>query len=488
MDPVGIIQGFSAAEYASLHAQSAKAEEFYKSLQAGYGTDHAGLTGGAALRRESLEASVLTVTQRDEHFVYWKRVPKSKATATVDEWTTQTGIGGVPGSSASGELTPLRESTGEYARLTASVKYLKDLRRVTFEAEKQSQNGLAGAIDKETDNGTKKLLTDANYLCWYGNATANSLEFDGFVRIMEAFATGTKADHIIDLTGNTISGNAKEFISAASLIWGQENWGRATDYFCSAMVQSDIDQKLDPAHRVSLSNTGTDVTLGAPVKGVHTNFGDMRTNIDPFITESGAPYVARGGAYAALISATIVAPSSVAGVAASDAASKFRTAHAGNYYYAAECEGDGRVHSSLVKSSSVAIAAGEKCTVTVTHGSGHNAKAIILYRSRLDGTNANDDFREMVRIASSGSSTTVYVDLNQNVPGTSFVSIQTMIEDAVNWMKFFDSMRFPLYPSDTTEYRWAQIMGGYLRMGKPQQHVLIKNVLPSGAAWRPFNA
>jgi len=33
---------------------------------------------------------------------------------------------------------------------------------------------------------------------------------------------------------------------------------------------------------------------------------------------------------------------------------------------------------------------------------------------------------------------------------------------------------------------WAQLLFGYLRIGKRKHHVVIKNILPDGATWRPF--
>jgi hypothetical protein len=60
---VGLIQGGGMAELAALTAESERYEsqvqqsDFYKAVQAGYGTDHGTLVGGAALRRESLAAS-----------------------------------------------------------------------------------------------------------------------------------------------------------------------------------------------------------------------------------------------------------------------------------------------------------------------------------------------------------------------------------------------------------------------------------------------
>jgi len=211
-------------------AQSCRSrEDFYKALQAGYGTDHASLTGGAALRKESLEASILTTIQHFKHFVAWKKIPQSKATATVDEFTRETDVGGVPGSSATAELGDIPEATAEFSRHYLAMKYLMDRRSVSAVAEVQSANGLASAIAKQTDAGTRKLITDANYLIYYGNATVNALEFDGFVTAMEALG----GDHVKDMAGQTLSANAREFVDSAQLVWGQGNWGEATDYFCS---------------------------------------------------------------------------------------------------------------------------------------------------------------------------------------------------------------------------------------------------------------
>jgi len=485
---VGLIQGGGMAELAALTAESERYEsqvqqsDFYKAVQAGYGTDHATLVGGAALRRESLEASLITTVQQNKHFVFWNRVPKGKATATVDEFSRHTDIGGVQGSSANGELDEIPENTGVYDRQTALVKFLMDRRRVSVVAEVQSRNGLASAIARETNNGTKKLLTDANWLSYYGNSACVAAEFDGLVKIME----GVGGDHVYDMAGSSITANAKEFIDSAQLIWGQGNWGRATDYFCSPAIQTDLDQKLDPAHRVVLDNRAQDIRLGAPVRGIHTNFGDITTNIDPFVQEGQKPYVVRGTVYAALVG-TAVAPASVAGVAAPTAGSKFQTAHAGGYYYAAEGRKQGGGCSALVVSGQVAVAKGDGVTVTITHGAANDATAFQLYRNNTDGGNTNSDFREMVRLAAANAATTIYVDLNQNIPGTSIIMVMTMVDDAVTMQRLMDMTRFPLYPTTRAEHLWAQLLFCYLRVAKPNQHRLLKNALPSSASWRPFN-
>jgi hypothetical protein len=477
----GTFDGGGFAQLMKLDREATGAQRFYKALTAGAGTDVSLLTGGAALRRESLEASVLKTVQKMKHFGLWNKVAKTPATATVDEWTQLRDIGGIPGSGAVGELATIPENTGDYQRKVGLVKFLKDRRRVSVEAEVQSQSGLAGAIATETDNGTRKLLTDAEWLSFYGNSDMQPAEFDGLVKILE----DEGGDHVLDIRGRSISADAREFVSSAELIWGQGNWGMATDIFLSGAAQADLNIKINPALRIILDQNPKSIEYGAHVRGITTGFGDLMTNPDPFITESGMPYVARGGNYAlqlAASSTTLV--DTIAGVPGADADSLFDAATAGNYYYAVEA-GRAEGRSALVKSAQVAVAAGESVVVTITPNATNNATYYALYRSRQDGTNANNDFREVARIAADGDNPVTYTDQNQNIPGTSPIFVLTIDEQAIVIRRLLPQMRFPLFPQDTAEHIWAQLLFCYLRVGKENQHRLIKNFLPTQATWRP---
>lgn len=54
-------------------------EALNKALSAGYGTDVAGLTGGAALRVQSLDKTLMSVIQDNKHFVLFNKLPKAKS-------------------------------------------------------------------------------------------------------------------------------------------------------------------------------------------------------------------------------------------------------------------------------------------------------------------------------------------------------------------------------------------------------------------------
>lgn len=476
--------GFDAVIAAGIQGfRGSSREDLIKALLAEGGTDHAALAGGAALRKESLEASLLRTTQEMKHLVAWRLLPKSDATAMQDEWTRDRDIGGVEMSGFNAELASIPENSGDYERETGKLKLVTDLRRVSGVAEEQGIRGLASAVGLETDKGSMKVLTDINCCLYYGDSACNEDEFDGIETQLRAVG----GDQIIDLRGETVNGNGRQFEDAAQRIWGMGHYGEVTDYICTGGIQVDLNHGLDGGHRVAVEGSNRNVTLGSPVLGVHTNFGDMKRNNDPFLVEGQAPFIARGAKYAAFVTGSgVTAPTTVAGTRAANAASQFLTAHAGPYYYGVESGGKNGKRSALVKSAVVNVQAGDRVTLTITPPAGNNARCYWVFRSRRFGTNADNDFRHMVRLPANGDTPVVYLDDNQNIPGTSIIPILTVRDKAIDIRRMGPQRRIPLFASDTWEHRWAQVALMRLRLGKENQHVLMINACPSRQEWRPF--
>lgn len=88
--------------------------ELKKALEAGYGSDVATLQGAGALRIQSLEKTMLATIQENKHFALFNELAKTNATATVDEWTEQSGVGGFLGGSTNSETGVIAGSQGQY--------------------------------------------------------------------------------------------------------------------------------------------------------------------------------------------------------------------------------------------------------------------------------------------------------------------------------------------------------------------------------------
>lgn len=475
----------------------ADAADLHKALTAGYGTDMNALTGGAALRIQSLDPIMQATIVENEHFKLFGRLAKSKPTATVDEWTEQNGIGGFIGGSVNGETGIINSATGSYQRRTGMVKYLMTRREVSV--IQTFQNAIADSEALEYANGSLQLMQDAEYLMFEGNEAVVPFEYSGIRAQMEEGVRLGQVDpgNIIDMKGSALNS-----IHAINQATGQatsiENFGRSTDIFWNQAVQIDMDNALDPAFRVPLTSVGDPgIKIGSPVVGIRTSNGNIATNQDLFIPGgNGAafrqPFQLKNPAVA--VNNNGMKPQTVTGATATEASAMFSAPMAGNYIYAvAGVSAAGQ--SEVLVSSQVAVSAGQKVTLSIGRSAAAQETGYVIYRSRQNGPGVvagtfageGSDFREIARVGVAGSTTT-WVDLNREIPGSTEAYVLNLnpASTAITWRQFLPMFKFPLAAVNSPVIPWAQILAGYLRITKRRHHVLIKNILPNSAAWRPF--
>lgn len=456
--------------------------ELRKALEAGYGTDVVGLEGGGALRIQSLEKTMLATIQENKHFRLFNEMQKTNATATVDEWTEQSSVGGFLGGSTNTETGNIAQAQGQYNRRAGFVKYLMTRREVSFVTT--LQNAIADAEATEAQNGAKQLLSDAEFLSFEGDSSIVETEFDGIRAQIESLGS---PDHVLDAEGNSLA-SIDLVNNAAATISGYGNFGQPTHLFMSQLNQADFDTGLDPAFRVPLPDVAEGgIRLGAPVVGIRTSWGNIKACPDVFVRDEGQQKPFQLDFPGIATANDTFKPAAVAGVAGvQDVESKFGGDHAGNYYYLVTGV-NAKGQSTGLVSAQVAVAAGDKVTLTIDQSGTGDETGYVIYRSRLNGTNAVNDFRFMARVAKAGAQTT-YVDLNREIPGTTSAYILNMTpgDMAITWRQLLPMLKFPLYPTVSAVIPWAQLMFGYLRIGKRKHHVVIKNIVPNGAKWKPF--
>jgi hypothetical protein len=453
--------------------------EMRKALTAGYGSTMESLTGGGSLRIQSLEKTMLSTIVDNKHFKLFNALQKSNATATVDEWTEQSGIGGFNGSSVNTETGVIAATSGDYARRVGLVKYLMTRREIS--AMLQNQNAIVSAEAVEHSNAALQLLRDAEYLCFEGDSSIIPTEFDGIYAQMVALAD---SDHIIDAAGQSLASIAL-VDEAAATIYGNNNFGQATHLFMSMMNQSDFNTNLDPAWRVNLNGSAQSIVAGSPVTGIQTSWGTIETAADVFIRDERQqkPFEVENAA-TAVANLALQPASFTATEAAGDASSKWGAAHAGLYYYAvAGLSAAGQ--SAVVVSAQKTVAQGEKITLVITKSAGGTENGYVIYRGRKGGTNAVSDLRFVARIPYGGATTT-WVDNNLEIPGTSKAYLLSMKNDAITWRQYMPMSRYALYPTNAAVNPFAILLAGFLRIGKRRQQVVIKNICPAGNIWKPF--
>lgn len=461
-------------------------QDFRKALTSGNGTDAATFTQGRALQMESLEPVLISqVEDQKEDFPLFDMLAKGDATSVVDQWTRQDSIGGFPGDSTNTETGTISEATGKYVRKTDEVKFL--MSKFAVSVVQQATKSMIDSLAAEQQSALLRLLRSASHMFYYGDSDIVPTEFSGILKIIAEEATSR---HVYDMRGASISPDFAAVHDLAAIVRDQENFGRLTQMMCSNLMKADINKIVAPAFRINIDGSRRDdIKHGAVVKQLITDQGNIDITPDIWLKEGQAPFVARGGDYPQLVTdAAVTAPASLSGTAASDANSQFTSAHAGLYYYAVEAVNN-KGRSSLVKSSQITVAAGDKVTLTITAGAsgGGNETGYVIHRSKLNGGNANGDFREMVRVAKD-STTTTYVDLNQNIPGTSSIVLLDMLpgHKAITMQRLLPLTKFPLATVNTATHNAAMLLFLYLRIAAPRKHAVIKNLVPTGATWKPF--
>lgn len=461
--------------------------ELQKALTAGYGTDVSTLSGGAALRIQSLDKTMMSTIQENQHFRLFNALQKDKAIATVDEWTEQSGVGGFLGGSTNSETGNIAGATGSYARRVGLVKYLMTRREVSF--VQTLQGAIADSEAVEAQNGALQLLTDAEYLSFEGDSTVVPTEFDGIKAQITSLGS---SDHVLDARGASLA-SINLVNAAAATIAGYGNFGTPTHIFMSLKNQADFDNNLDPAFRVPLSEVPDGGTkIGAPVVGIRTSHGNIANMPDVFIRDENmkVPFETQFGSIAAannFAPATVVA----APTGVNNASSLWGAADAGlYYYYVTGINANGQ--SVGVTSAQITSVQGQAVTITIGKSVSGQETGYVIYRSNLNGSNVVNrtdkylsSFREMIRIPASSVATTVYTDLNAEIPGSSNAFIMNMAKGskAITWRQLLPMVKFPLYPTVSATVPWAQLLFGFLRIAKRRHHVVVKNIVPSSAVW-----
>lgn len=483
--------GGNAALGGSMGGQSA---DLIKALEASnYQTDVATLEGGGALGVQSLDTAMKTTIQENEHFTLFNRLQQTKATNIVDEYSRQNSVGGFLGGSTNSQMGVVRSAQGEYSREVGMVKFLMTLRQVGYVLN--IGKNIAEPIAVEEGNGALQLLTDANYLLYHGNADASPTQYDGIFNIIDKeIAAGKMSDdNVVDLRAKPLESiEAISKINVAVSRYG--SWGRSTDIFIPNSVQQDLNMGLDPAFRWTPQGGNTPV-IGGHVEAIRLTNGTLRTNMDTFIHDEENPMVYPfevQNADLAIKNAAFKPASVAAAASAGPTDSYWESAQAGNYYYAVAAVGaGGEGLTAVVKTAQVAVAAGNKVELTIAKSAAGTESGYAIYRGRQNGTNDVKDLRLVKTIArNTGGTTTVFTDLNRDIPGTVCVPLLNMNPgaDAIGWRQFQNMVKIPL-PfgiSGMAVMSWFQFLFGYLRVTKPKHHGYIKNILPNQATWRPF--
>ena len=438
-------------------------EYLTKALSAGTGVDAGSFTGGRALIPESLDTTLVNILHSQEDAVLFKKLKKQPIKSPVHQWDQRTEVGADDGAWV-GEGADSIEADQTIARKYVTAKYLQTLRKVTLQASISNMIEDAMAIEKNA--GTLWIIRNVEHGLFYGNSDYVSVQPDGLIKQIPS-------TNIVDMRGKDASSATFENRFGESCRQIRDNFGKATDFFCSTMVMQDVQRLLRDRIRfeAGVAPAGSTVFSRYP-----TPFSTPELNHDIFIKEGTTP---AASAITASRPGVVTINSNASPV---DALSEFAAGDAGDYVYkivAVNAYGDSVASAETIVTG---VAAGDRVDIAITEGS-PVATAFKVYRSKKGGA-TGAEVRYAFTVARTGASQTI-ADYNSYLPGCSDGFLLTMDEvyNAIEWAQFLPLMKFDLYPTAAAVYPFLMLLFGNLALKKPVQQIRIKNIAPSTLGW-----
>lgn len=378
--------------------QATRVDELIKAINAGQGsgtTLDGTLTTGAALKYESLEATLKNLTFNNQHFVFYNSILKKAAKSTNEEYNQLVSYGrSGKYSTLEGELPESTDSN--YRRMSEFIKYKGIVGQVT-DVILQTNNQI-DVMAQEVTNKMTLLLQSIENEMHYGNKAVDPLQFDGTYALHK---NGINTDNevyfnspfTLDVRGSVLlDSHTNELVSNVV----NQGYGLITDIFAPPVVFTDyVDQKYEIRRTVDAGQVRAGV-FGQKVTEFVTQFGSVMPNSTIFGRRSVERKTAGDLAAAqSPKSPGAITPDGGSPLAAvSDTAkTKFGSVYAGDYFVAIAATNQyGEGILTALSGSAVTISATQSIDMkwAITDNA-YPATGYVIYRSEADVTSALAD-------------------------------------------------------------------------------------------------
>lgn len=394
----------------------------YKTLSANDGvTDVALLNQGGALSKQFLDTTMASLVAEPQHFRFLKQMPKRTVNQTILEYTRRESIGGSFWNSSF--VSQSQDPSFDDVRLKREIEEMTYISTAfSFTRVAQQIQGIADPELEQTNAALKRVMIDLTRFIFHGDKSVNNYECNGFVKKITDLSN---PENIIDCRGQLPSAQllkekvaylAQTFYAVPNQFWMPIPTKNLFDNYYFQTGQTTVFQNATQNPKnVMLSNIVPGILASEALNGM-INFETERfmdtSNIGvPTIPNPSNPTQEIEGQYPnAPLPPTIV----VASVAPAVPLSKWSGGDIGTYAYrVAALNGNASV---ACVASSAAVLANGAISITITPAvGGNNADAFAIFRETSPG---NGDFKLMKRIPRTVGPTTIYVDLNEDIPGT----------------------------------------------------------------------
>lgn len=442
-------------------------DEIKKALSAGY--QHPPTDGGNVLRVQSLEAVMRVTTFQQSHLVFFNMIAKTAAYNTVVEYNLLSNYGNTKASSWLREGEPPVPQDSSYQRKLLTMKYLGTQREVTHQST-LVKTAHGNSVALETANGSIYLLHQIEMGLWRGRSDVIPESYDGIDRFIDADPI-SRRNNVLDLRGGVIK---PEYVENLAQVIVQQ-WGAPRMLFMAPKAHTDLSLQMYALQRGILSQQAQNDYLGASVDKIKTTSGEMPINSTVFL-RSGDPGSNEKLAPTAATSPRAPAAPTLALAVAAGINSLFQIGDLGTWRYKVTAINRFGMSAASAESTVVLAAAGDGVQITITDGGGADvATGYRIWRTKVvnDAANTEEEMIDVPRVPT--APTTVYIDANADLPGTSKAYLLNLGMDIMGWHQLLPMLKINLATTAPT-MRWMQLIYGTLAVYQPTKIGEIKNI------------
>ena len=446
-------------------------EQLVKALSAGYGTDSAQFINGRAMIPEDIEITMINaMREQKEDLKLMNLIKKRPVRSTVHEYNRRYDVGDHEHVTAGeGEGSP--NTSQSIQRVTVPIKYLQTRRAVTDQME--VVDSFENAFESEKLAGTLTILRAAEYLCFHGDSDVVPTEWDGLPKLITKLPKDQR--NVADYRGKTIT-SVGERIVTDMMHDIADAGGEANYLYFPLILTMELQELVDKRVRFGV----TDERARPVINYWPTPYGSLKIGEDAGmdklykvkgkVRESGDPNMRPNAP-------TSVVPT-VAAATPVDGESRFYAADGGNYIYEVHAINQYGTSPGTPLGAAVPVTAGDAVKLTITADSSKPGTGFIITRSNKDGT----EVMEVTRIGRGEGATTVFTDLNEDLPGTASMLFLTerKLQTIVEFFQLMPLRMRPLFESNRAEKPFFIQLFGAPDLKVPRWCGLAKNIAYQG--------
>lgn len=456
-------QGFGMAPASDVEALS-------KALSTGGGAYAQGVgaqVNGAALQVESLENSLKVLTYSEQHVKLWKRINKTPAYNTVEEYNQLLSYGSNHGGFIEEGVLPEQDDS-EYRRRASFVKFLGTTRVVTHPMSLvRSAHG--DVIALENRNGILWLMKQLENALFWGDSTLaapgkEGVQFDGLNKLIDA-------ENTVNIKGKDLANT--DINTGAQMII--QNYGTPTDMYLPFEVLGNFSEEYFPKERVIMPTANSGYQAGLVVNKFQTTGGAVAFEPDLFLQKTKPlNMTGYGGSKAPTAPATLTAA-----LEATASTAEFVNSGGGTYKYAVTASNRYGESIPVMATAGVAVTTADylkavKLTIANSASMVVAPEWFSIYRTEANGTK----FYKIADVPATSvvaSGTTETKDLNTIMPNTYTAFMGEFTPEVLTFKQLAPIMKMNLAVLGPA-IRWMILIYGVPQLYAPKKWMKFVNI------------